>query len=68
MILIIFFSNFHKKYKKLSQKIWRYKKRLYLCGTNVGFSHLLINLTNLTSDIRQFPRLPDIVFLMGIKG
>ena len=25
--------------KNLSQKIWKYKKLLYLCSTNVGFSH-----------------------------
>ena len=27
----------------------------YLCSTNVGFSHLLINLTNLTSVSEGFP-------------
>ena len=27
----------------------------------VGFSHLLINLTNLTLDVRKFPRLSDII-------
>ena len=35
----------------------------YLCNTNVGFSHLLINLTNLTTDVRKFPRLSDINLL-----
>ena len=35
----------------------------YICNTNVGFSHLLINLTNLTSDVRRFPRLSDITLL-----
>ena len=29
----------------------------YLCHTNVGFSHLLINLTNLTSGVRSYPKL-----------
>ena len=35
----------------------------YLCNTNVGFSHLLINLTNLTSGVRKFPRLSDTILL-----
>ncbi len=38
--------------KKISQKICKYKKSIYLCATNVGFSHLLISLTNLTLDLR----------------
>ncbi len=28
----------------------------------MGFSHVLINLTNLTSDTRKFPRLSGIIF------
>ena len=28
----------------------------------MGFSHVLINLTNLTSDTRKFPRLSVIIF------
>ena len=30
-----------------------------------GSSHLLINLTNLTLDVRKFPRLSDIILFLG---
>jgi len=50
--------------KKISQKVCKYKKSIYLCATNVGFSHLLINLTNLTSGVRKFPRLSNTIFFV----
>ncbi len=31
----------------------------------VGFSHLLINLTNLTSGVQKFPRLLDTTLFLG---
>ena len=32
----------------------------------MGFSHVLINLTNLTSDTRKFPRLSGIIFFFAL--
>ena len=48
--------NFCKKYHK---KFAVTKKGRIFAIQIVGFSHLLINLTNLTSGVRKFPRLLD---------
>ena len=58
-------SNFYKKYHK---KFAVTKKERIFAIQIVGFSHLLINLTNLTSGVRKFPRLLDTTLFVPMQS